>query len=86
MRQLETEVEQLKRDYVFLMQSSLRINNSDGPETMEVYHYGGNRVSNELSIHNSKNIYIALFYITKFNVCTNWLNYVRCSSYNVKCN
>lgn len=44
MRHLETEVDQLKRDYVFLMQSSLRINNSDGPETMEVYHYGGNRV------------------------------------------
>lgn len=56
MRQLETEVEQLKRDYVFLMQSSLRINNCDGPETMEVYHYGGNRVSNELPIHNFKNM------------------------------
>ncbi|XP_054721852.1 uncharacterized protein LOC129231535 [Uloborus diversus] len=43
MRLLEAEVDQLKRDYVFLMQSSLRINNSDGPEIMEVYHYGGNR-------------------------------------------
>ncbi|KAG8201288.1 hypothetical protein JTE90_016771 [Oedothorax gibbosus] len=43
MRQLESEVERLKRDYVFLMQSSLRINNCDGPETIEVYLYGGNR-------------------------------------------
>ncbi|GFY79752.1 TBC1 domain family member 2B [Trichonephila inaurata madagascariensis] len=43
MRQLESEVDQLKRDYVFLMQSSLRINNCDGPEIMEVYLYGGNR-------------------------------------------
>lgn len=48
MRHLETEVDQLKRDYVFLMQSSLRINNSDGPETMEVYHYGGKRVGKEV--------------------------------------
>ncbi|KAF8790503.1 TBC1 domain family member 2A like protein [Argiope bruennichi] len=43
LRHLESEIDQLKRDYVFLMQSSLRINNSDGPEVMEVYLYGGNR-------------------------------------------
>lgn len=56
MRHLESEVDQLKRDYVFLMQSSLRINNTDGPETMDVYHYGGNRVG-----INSLLIFIFLF-------------------------
>ncbi|XP_015922464.2 uncharacterized protein [Parasteatoda tepidariorum] len=47
-RHIEQEVDQLKRDYVFLMQSSLRINNTDGPETMDVYLYGGNRHKNRV--------------------------------------
>lgn len=37
----EREIDQLKRDYVFLMQSAIRIQSTEGPEVMEVYLYGG---------------------------------------------
>ncbi|XP_064458637.1 TBC1 domain family member 2A-like [Ornithodoros turicata] len=37
------EIDQLKRDYVFLMQSAIRIRSSEGPENFEVYLYGGDR-------------------------------------------
>lgn len=39
----EKEIDQLKRDYVFLMQSAIRMRSMEGPEVMEVYFYGGNR-------------------------------------------
>lgn len=37
------EIDQLKRDYVFLMQSAIRIRQTEGPENFEVYLYGGDR-------------------------------------------
>lgn len=40
----EREIDQLKRDYVFLMQSAIRIQSTEGPEVMEVYLYGGEQV------------------------------------------
>ncbi|EEC08840.1 hypothetical protein IscW_ISCW018436 [Ixodes scapularis] len=39
----EREIDQLKRDYVFLMQSAIRIRSMEGPEIMEVYLYGGEK-------------------------------------------
>ncbi|XP_077504446.1 uncharacterized protein LOC144114520 isoform X2 [Amblyomma americanum] len=39
----EKEIDQLKRDYVFLMQSAIRMRSMEGPEVMEVYFYGGQR-------------------------------------------
>ncbi|CAN7993390.1 unnamed protein product, partial [Ixodes hexagonus] len=39
----EMEIDQLKRDYVFLMQSAIRIRSMEGPEVMEVYLYGGQK-------------------------------------------
>lgn len=39
----EKEIDQLKRDYVFLMQSAIRMRSMEGPEVMEVYFYGGHR-------------------------------------------
>lgn len=42
-QQLEEIIDKCKRDYVFLFQSSLKIACNDGPETWEVYLYGGTR-------------------------------------------
>lgn len=39
----EMEIDQLKRDYVFLMQSAIRIRSMEGPEVLEVYLYGGDK-------------------------------------------
>ncbi|XP_067136521.1 TBC1 domain family member 2A-like isoform X1 [Centruroides vittatus] len=40
---IKNQIEQMKRDYVFLFLSSIRIFYGDGPETTEVYLYGGSR-------------------------------------------
>ncbi|KAG8191673.1 hypothetical protein JTE90_016460 [Oedothorax gibbosus] len=41
--EMSAEVDQLKRDYVFLLQSCIRITCTDGPEMMELYMYGEKR-------------------------------------------
>ncbi|XP_067140902.1 uncharacterized protein [Centruroides vittatus] len=41
LQELEEIIDKCKRDYVFLFQSSLKITCNDGPETWEVYLYGG---------------------------------------------
>nr|XP_042899768.1 TBC1 domain family member 2B-like [Parasteatoda tepidariorum] len=46
LHEMSAEVDQLKRDYVFLLQSCIRITCTDGPEMMELYMYGEKRVSN----------------------------------------
>ncbi|GIY09353.1 hypothetical protein CEXT_213011 [Caerostris extrusa] len=53
LQDMSAEVDQLKRDYVFLLQSCIRITCTDGPEMMELYMYGEKRVS--LSIVSSLN-------------------------------
>ncbi|GIY11548.1 TBC1 domain family member 2B [Caerostris darwini] len=45
LQDMSAEVDQLKRDYVFLLQSCIRITCTDGPEMMELYMYGEKRVS-----------------------------------------
>ncbi|XP_022256864.1 TBC1 domain family member 2B-like [Limulus polyphemus] len=41
--ELQEEIEQFERDYVFLLQSSIRFTFRDGCEMMEVYQYGEDR-------------------------------------------
>ncbi|XP_055932800.1 TBC1 domain family member 2B-like [Argiope bruennichi] len=43
LQDMSAEVDQLKRDYVFLLQSCIRITCTDGPEMMELYMYGEKR-------------------------------------------
>ncbi|XP_054706992.1 uncharacterized protein LOC129216802 [Uloborus diversus] len=43
LHELGGEVDQLKRDYVFLLQSCIRITCTEGPETTELYMYGEKR-------------------------------------------
>lgn len=42
-QEIQGEVDQLKRDYVFLLQSCIRLTCTEGPESMELYLYGEKR-------------------------------------------
>ncbi|GAB6021897.1 hypothetical protein CHUAL_006062 [Chamberlinius hualienensis] len=47
--ELKVELDRMKRDYVFVLQSSIRVTGGDGPELIEVPIYGGSRSRKRIS-------------------------------------